>query len=82
MMKKLFLISLSLLLSAINIQAQQGPGARYKTIMIDPAYEHTKWGVEPADLVYHFAAYTTSFDSDDDNNGDGEDLYCLSISFT
>jgi len=76
MMKKLILIIISLLLSAINIQAQESPGARYKTIVIDPAHEHTKWGVEPADLVYHFAAYTTSFDSDDDNNGDGkEDIW-------
>lgn len=59
----------------VNVQilwAQSPPGDRYMPITLDPSYEHTKWGIEPGDLVYHFAAYTTSFDSDDDNNGDSE----------
>ncbi len=47
------------------------PSKRYKPIVLNPEYEHTKWGIGPEDIMYHFAAYTTSFDSNDDNNGDG-----------
>lgn len=50
----------------------QAPSDRYKDIIIDPSYEHNKWGVEPSDMVYQFAAYISSFDSDDDNDGDGQ----------
>lgn len=50
--------------------AQTPPGVGYQPITMDPSYEHTKWGIEPPDLVYQFGAFTTSFDSDDDNNGD------------
>ncbi len=50
----------------------QAPSDRYKDIVIDPSYEHNKWGVEPSDMVYQFAAYISSYDSDDDNDGDGQ----------
>lgn len=50
----------------------EAPGKRYRPIVLDDAYEHNKWGIEPTDLLYQFAAYTTSFDSEDDNNGDGK----------
>ncbi|QQO08892.1 DNA/RNA non-specific endonuclease [Breznakiella homolactica] len=60
-MKKLLI----LLLTASPVFAQYAP------IVLDPSYEHDKWGTLPQDLVYHFAAYTVSFDSADDNNGDG-----------
>lgn len=40
--------------------------------MLDSSYEHTKWGIEPADHVFHFAAFTTSFDGLDDNDTDGD----------
>ena len=66
-----FISTYIILLFFANIQAQQAPGARYKEIKIDSTYEHTKWGIGPTDLIYNFAAYTTSFDSDDDNNNDG-----------
>jgi DNA/RNA endonuclease G (NUC1) len=49
----------------------EAPGKRYRPIILQKDYEHTKWGIEPSDLIFQFAAYTTSFDSDDDNNGDG-----------
>ena len=42
----------------------------YKPIVIDPAYEHDKWETLPKDIVYKFGAFVTSFDSDDDDNGD------------
>jgi endonuclease G, mitochondrial len=60
-----------LLFSIGIVSAQSPPGTGYKPIVYDTSYHHNKWGVIPADLVYHFAAYTTSFDSDDDDNGDG-----------
>jgi len=40
--------------------------------VLDPSYEHTKWGIEPNDHVFHFAAFTTSFDGIDDNDDDGD----------
>lgn len=55
-----------------NKSEVEAPGKRYRPIILDENFEHTKWGIEPSDLIFHFAAYTTSFDSDDDNNGDGK----------
>jgi endonuclease G len=49
----------------------KAPSSKYKPIKLDPSYEHVKWGISPSDITYEFAAYTASFDSDDDNNGDG-----------
>lgn len=62
-----------LLVSSINLYSQTAPGRGYETITLHPGYDHTKWGIEPSDLVYYFAAYTTSFDGTDDNNSDGKD---------
>lgn len=67
----ILLLSLNLIGVPLNLNVHDAPGKRYKEIKIDPSYEHTKWGIEPSDILYKFAAYTTSFDSDDDNNGDG-----------
>lgn len=67
------MLLIGLLIAVSNsLIAQEVPGRRYKPILLNNGFEHTKWGIEPSDIVYHFAAYTTSFDSDDDNNGDGE----------
>lgn len=50
--------------------AQANLGRGYRAIEIDTSYEHTKWGISPVDIRFRFAAYTCSFDSEDDNNGD------------
>lgn len=64
---------LALLVLTINSFAQETPpGKGYKPIVLDASYNHTKWGIEPADKLYQFAAFTTSFDSDDDNDGNGK----------
>lgn len=64
---------IGLLAFAQNSTAQiDPPGKGYKPIVLDPSYDHTKWGIEPVDIEYQFAAFTTSFDSDDDNDGDGD----------
>ena len=48
------------------------PTGKYKPIIIDKQFEHNKWGTSPSDLKFHFAAFITSFDSKDDNNGDNK----------
>jgi|OpeIllAssembly_1097287.scaffolds.fasta_scaffold119926_2 DNA/RNA endonuclease G (NUC1) len=65
------LLLFSFFITYTSSYAQKAPGKNYRPIVLDPNYNHTKWGITPTDLVYYFAAYTTSFDSDDDNNGDG-----------
>ena len=44
--------------------------ADYRPIVLDPAYEHDQWRTQPQDHIFQFAAYTSSFDGADDNNGD------------
>lgn len=39
-------------------------------IVLDPSYDHDKYHTLPRDIIREFRAYTTSFDSDDDNDGD------------
>lgn len=65
-MKSKPIITALVVLITISVKAQNTPGVRYKPIIIDSTYNHTKWGIEPTDLIYNFAAYTTSFDSNDD----------------
>ena len=40
-------------------------------IVPTPGYEHDKFGTFPYDLTREFAAYFSSFDSNDDDNWDG-----------
>ncbi len=42
-----------------------------KPIVPDPSYSHDRFGTMPKDIVHGFRAYTTSFDSADDNDGNG-----------
>ncbi|WP_255947214.1 DNA/RNA non-specific endonuclease [Brucepastera parasyntrophica] len=44
---------------------------QYAPNILDESYEHDKWGTLPHDILFYFAAYTVSFDSEDDDNGDG-----------
>jgi len=64
-MKNLMCVILCSLLQVCSL-SQKAPGTKYKPIVLDRSYEHTKWGISPSDLIYEFAAYTTSFDSDDE----------------
>jgi len=52
------------LLCAYNLYAD------YRPIVLDPSYEHDRWGTSPQDHIFKFAAYTTSFDGMDYNNRD------------
>lgn len=40
--------------------------------VLDPNYKHDLWKTRPTDEVREFGAFTVSFDSGDDDNGDGE----------
>jgi hypothetical protein len=42
--------------------------AVYRPIVLDPEYQHNRWGTQPQDHIFQFAAYTSSFDGADDNN--------------
>jgi len=76
-MSKSILISILLTIS-VTIFAQSPVGKRYKKIKLDTSYNHTKYITEPSDIIFKFAAYTVSFDSADDNNGDGEsDIWAI-----
>lgn len=44
---------------------------RYREIVYEAGYEHDRWGTLPQDNIFTFRAYTTSFDGEDDNDGDG-----------
>lgn len=46
-------------------------GTRYKEIIYKSGYDHDKWITLPQDRLFKFRAYTTSFDGEDDDNGDG-----------
>ena len=46
-------------------------GPDFKPIVPAPGYEHDRWKTTPRDIVTEFRAYITSFDSADDNDGDG-----------
>jgi len=43
----------------------------YKPNILDPTYEHDKWGTKANCMVTDFAAYRSCFDSPDDNDEDG-----------
>lgn len=64
-MKRLFPAVLSLLLTGVS-------WAGHRPIVIPDDYDHDKWNTEPDDAIRKFAAFTTSFDTDDDDSGDGE----------
>ena len=44
---------------------------KFKPNPIDTSYHHNKFGVTPTDILIEMTAFTSSFDSEDDNNGDG-----------
>ncbi len=50
------------LISAIEVIA-----TNYRPIVLDPNYDHDRWGTSPQDIVGEFRAYTVSFDSKDDD---------------
>lgn len=65
------LIRLTLVSALLALAASNSRASDYKDIVLDPSYEHDKWGTQPRDIVKEFLSFTTSFDSNDDNDGDG-----------
>jgi len=64
----LWMASASLASAQTEVSA---PGRGYRPIVLPAGYEHDRWETLPRDLMFEFAAFTTSFDSEDDNSGDG-----------
>ena len=73
-MKKIISLTLFLTISSFVFAQKEvpAPGKGFKPIFLNKNYNHNKFGIEPSDIIYNFAAYTSSFDSDDDNNKDGK----------
>lgn len=73
-MKRIIFFTLLFVISPLLLAQEEvtPPGKGYMPIILNKDYDHNKFGVEPSDLIYRFAAYTSSFDSDDDNNNDGK----------
>ncbi len=46
-------------------------GQSYAPEIKDPSFEHDKWVTLPRDIPFEFAAFTLSFDGEDDDDGDG-----------
>ena len=68
-MRKSVYVILSVLIAGIA-------SARPKLIEIPEGYEHDKWNTAPDDAIRKFGAFTSSFDTDDDDTGDGvKDLW-------
>ena len=66
-----FIILNIFVLSCISYAQKAKDGNKYKDINYDNSYKHDKWGITPADNIFKFRAYITSFDGEDDNDGDG-----------
>jgi len=72
MSKIIILVAFSMLFLIGNLFPQKPrDGSRYKPIVYDNTYSHNKWGISPEDIVFKMRAYTVSYDSEDDDNGDG-----------
>ncbi len=72
-MRKVWLV---IFICSVSFVLGFGPmalAADFKPIDLHPDYNHTKYAPEPSnnDIVRHFRAYTTCFDGDDDDDGDG-----------
>jgi endonuclease G len=69
--KKIFSIIFAVFFCVCCYGQEAKDGNKYKDIVYEAGYAHNKWGITPADHVFTFRAYTTSFDGEDDNDGDG-----------
>ena len=47
---------------------------KFKNIVLNANFDHDKWQTNPVDIKYDFAAYTTSFDSNDPTIDGGEEI--------
>jgi len=59
-----------LIVSVLVLVAVPGIAADLKPIVIPEGFEHDKWDTKPKDIIKHFNAFTTCFDSADDDDGD------------
>lgn len=63
-MKKIaFTMLIGIALTAFSQDINNIPNL--KKVVLDSSYDHNKWETTPIDIKYEFAAYTSSFDSND-----------------
>ena len=55
----------------VSACAHEAAASDPKPIVLDATYEHDRFGIMPGEIVRQFRAYTVSFDSPDDDDGDG-----------
>ena len=69
-------IVLTMLISAVFVSYSQDVNniPKLKELVLDTSYNHNKWETTPVDIKYEFAAYTTSFDSNDPTVEGGENV--------
>lgn len=51
----------------VLVLAFEANASEYRPIELDPNYSHDRWVTGPRDIIREFHAYTTSFDSKDDD---------------
>jgi len=61
-----------LTLAFVAVCVTSAVAAELKPIVLHPDYEHDKWGTQPKEYTKQFRAYTVSFDSADDDDGDDQ----------
>ena len=61
----------AIILCTLLLSIDTSYAANYKQINLIPGYEHDRFVTQPKDILQTFRAYITSFDSGDDDNGDG-----------
>ena len=67
---KKFTTIFGILIIVFSISYNIAWAAKLKRIVLHPDYNHDKFVTVPTDIVKKFRAYITSFDSDDDDNGE------------
>ena len=72
-MKKIVLTML-MVVSFIGFSQDINNIPKLKEVVLHSSYNHNKWETTPVDVKYEFAAYTTSFDTDDPTVEGGENI--------
>jgi hypothetical protein len=62
------ILSLCLCLAVVSF-AGAASAEELRPNVLDPSYQHDRFVTQPADIIRKFRAFTTSFDSDDDDDG-------------
>lgn len=59
-------------LASTKLQCRSDKGKTAYFIKPTPGYDHDRYGTAPRDAMFEFSAFVASFDSNDDDTGDGK----------